>query len=296
MENANPLKLIIGGIVLFIGFILFMMTYFSVEQYEQAVVTRFGKIAEVAGPGIQFKTPFVNSVTFYRTDILNVAPPEKVNTYTIDNQEVDVIFNVNYRIPAENVAFVYTNVQDYKERLLQISIDRLKSEMGKVNTQHVAEKRGAIRDGIKAVLAADAKKLGLEIVDFQLTNMEYSQGFRAAVNAAASAKANVETREQERLQAIKVADKARIEAEGIANAAIETARGASESTLLNAKAEAAAIKMKGEAEAASIKAQAQALQENQKLVELRKAERWDGKLPVQMLSGVIPMMQFEAAK
>jgi uncharacterized membrane protein YqiK len=104
----------------------------------------------------------------------------------------------------------------------------------------------------------------------------------------------VETREQERQQAIKVADKARIVAEGEANARIEEARGASEATLLNAKAEAAAIRMKGEAEAASIHAQAKVLQENSKLVELRKAEKWDGQLPKQLLSGVVPFMKFDA--
>jgi uncharacterized membrane protein YqiK len=52
--------------------------------------------------------------------------------------------------------------------------------------------------------------------------------------------------------------------------------------------------MRGQAEATAIRAQAEALQQNAKLVELRKAEKWDGKLPVQVLSSVLPMMQFKA--
>ena len=36
------------------------------------------------------------------------------------------------------------------------------------------------------------------------------------------------------------------------------------------------------------------MQQNAKLVELRKAEKWDGALPVQMLSNVVPFMSFDA--
>ena len=292
--NFASIKIVAVAAAAIAAFVMFMLSYFTIEQYEQGVVTRFGKIVEVAGPGLHFKIPFVHSVTVYRTDVLSVQPDAAVNTYTIDNQEVDIVFNVFYRIPAGKVDYIYEHVQDYKMRLYQLAVDRLKSEMGKVNTQHVAEQRGKIREGIKNVLAADATKIGLEVVDFQLTNIEYSKSFRAAVEAAAAARATVETREQERQQAIKVADKARIVAEGEANARIEEARGASEATLLNAKAEASAIRMKGEAEAASIMAQAKALQENSKLVELRKAEKWDGQLPKQLLSGVVPFMKFDA--
>lgn len=287
METFNPLKLIVAGVLAVCAVILLLSTYYQVEQYERAVVTRFGHVVEIAEPGLHFRIPFVHSVYRYRTDIRSIStdPKHPANTYTIDNQEVDVVFNVFYRIPPEKVAFVYQNVQDLRERLFNIAVDRLKSEMGRVNVQHVAEQRGKIRDKIKDVLAEEAAELGVVITDFQLTNIEYSKSFRTAVEAAAAAKATVETREHERLQSIKVAEAKVIAAKGVGDAAREQARG-----------EADGIKLRGEAQAAAIRAQAEALQQNQKLVELRKAERWDGKLPVQMLSGVVPFMNFDAAK
>ena len=300
MENFNPLKLIVGAIVGVCAIIVFFSTYYSVGQYERGVLTRFGKIVEVSEPGLHFKVPFVNSVEFYRTDISNLTNPvisgkqESVNTYTIDNQEVDVVFNLFYRVPPDRVAYVYENVQDYKHRLYSMAVDRLKSEMGKINATHVAEQRGKLRDRIAEVLLKDSAELGVVITDFQLTNIEYTKSFRTAVEAAASAKANVETREQERIQSIKVAEKVKIAAEGEANAARETAKGRADAIVSVATAEAKAIQMRGEAEAKAIRAQAEALQQNQKLVELRKAERGDGKLPVQFLSSVLPMMQFKA--
>lgn len=285
-----PIKTITGGIVGVCAIIFFLMTYYTVAPYERAVLTRFGQFIAVEGEGLHFKMPFVNSVTFYRTDIRNISPKQAANTYTIDNQEVDIIFNLFYRVPPDKVEFVYRNVQDYRERLEAMVIDRLKSEMGSVNVAHVAEKRGAIRDKIKGVLAKEAQWLGVEITDFQLTNIEYTKSFKAAVEQAAAAKAGVETREQELNQARKIADRAKVDAEGKANAIREEARGQADANLLVAEANAKAIQLKGEAEAAAIKAQVEALAQNAQLVELRKSERWDGKLPATMLSNVVPFM------
>ena len=63
---------------------------------------------------------------------------------------------------------------------------------------------------------------------------------------------------------------------------------------MNATAEAKAIQLKGEAQAMAMRAQAEALARNPVLVEMKKAEAWDGKLPQQLLSGITPFMQFSA--
>lgn len=293
-NNSGVVKLIGGAIVCVLAIVIFMMTFFKVEQYERGVLTWFGGVSRIAEPGLNFKVPFAHSVYKIRTDVQTVSPSQAVNTYTIDNQEVDIIFTVFYRVPADRVAFVYENVPDFRDRLFSMALDRLKSEMGKVNATHVAEQRGKIRDSITKVLEKDAQELGVVITDFQLSNIEYTKSFRQAVEAAAAAKANVETREQERIQAEKVAQKMKVAAIGEADAQREKAKGNADAILLNATAQAKAIQLKGEAEAKAIQAQAQALQQNQKLVELRKAEKWDGKLPVQFLSNVLPMMQFKA--
>jgi regulator of protease activity HflC (stomatin/prohibitin superfamily) len=259
---------------------LFLMTYFTVDQNEMTVVTRFGHLEYVADPGLHFKIPFVNGIQAYRTDIQAIHPDKGVNTYTVDNQEVDVVYTVFYRIPADKFAYIYTNNRDYSARLYSMTVDRLKAAMGQVNVQSVAEKRGELRDTIKATLVHDAAPLGIEVTDFQLTDMQYTDAFRQAVNNAAVQKANIESIEYQRQQAEKTAQMVKIKAEGDANAARENARGAADARLLQATAEAKAIQLQGEAQAAAIRAQADALKANSELVALRKAERWDGKLPV----------------
>lgn len=128
---------------------------------------------------------------------------------------------------------------------------------------------------------ASAAVLGVEVTDFQLTNIEYTKGFKTAVEQAVTARQMIETREREAAQEKQVAERNRIKAQGEADA-----------LLARAQAEAKSIQLCGEAEAAAIQAQAEALRQNTGLVELRKAEKWNGALPQQMLSGVVPFMQF----
>jgi regulator of protease activity HflC (stomatin/prohibitin superfamily) len=278
---------IVIGITLFCTLTLFLSTYYRVEQYERAVLTRWGQVVEVVGPGLSFKAPIMHKVHFQRIDMQTYSNAKQpANTYTIDNQEVDVIFTVFYTIPPEKVQFVYENAQNYESLLANIVWDRLKVEMGRVHASHVAENRGAIRDTIKATLVEDAKVIGINVVDFQLTNMEFHESFQKAVRAAATAKQVVEQKNHEKQQVMVDAEKAREQAKGEADAKLTVAR-----------ADAASIQLKGEAEAKSIRAQAEALQQNQKLVELRKAERWDGVLPVWITGGsassVVPFMNVE---
>jgi regulator of protease activity HflC (stomatin/prohibitin superfamily) len=283
IRNAPWLKWIAAGVVVLLVVVTFFASFFTVHQYERAVVTTWGKFSYVAEPGLNWKVPFVQSAYPIRTDIRTLTPndPKGVNTYTVDNQEVDIFFNLFYRVPPANVGFIYENAQDYRERLFNIAVDRLKSEMGKVNVAHVAEQRGAIRERIKQVLLNDAKVLGVDVTDFQLTNIEYTKGFKTAVEQAVTARQMIETREREAAQEKQVAERNRIKAQGEAD-----------STLTRAQAEAKSIQLRGEAEAAAIRAQAEALRQNTGLVELRKAEKWNGALPQQMLSSVVPFMQF----
>lgn len=291
------LKTIVGAILGAFLLVLALLTYYRVEQYERVVLTRFGKFQEVSEPGLHFRLPFVHNTETYRVDVQQYTNGKATaNTYTIDNQEVDITFTVFYRINPDKVQFIYENARGYELLLANIVWDRLKAEMGQVNASHVAEKRGEIRDRIRDTIRRDAEGIGVMITDFQLTNMDFQKSFRDAVSQAAAAKAMVETREQEKQQAIRVAERAKIDAEGKANAAREAAKGEADSRLFVAKAEAEAIRLRGEAEAKSIRAQAEALQQNQKLVELRKAEKWNGELPKQMLSNVLPMMQFKSVE
>ena len=64
---------------------------------------------------------------------------------------------------------------------------------------------------------------------------------------------------------------------------VTQAQAEADSQLAQAKADAESTRLRGNAEADAIQARAKALASNQNLIELTKAERWNGVLPTTML-------------
>jgi regulator of protease activity HflC (stomatin/prohibitin superfamily) len=259
-----------------------MSPFFTVGEYERTVVTRFGQFSSVAGPGLHFRIPFVNGLETFPIGIQRMTK-DHLNTYTVDNQELDAAVTLNYRIAENDVRKVFTTNRDYRANLESFMIDRFKREMGKINITAVASHRGDVSLAVQKSLQAEALDLyGVTVVDFQINDIRYTDQYRKAVDAAAIAKAKVEQSEQERRQAEVNAQRLKIQAEGEANAVREQARGKADGELLLATAQAKGKELVGLAEAKALEAQGQAIRSNEQLIQLEFAKRWSGNLPVNM--------------
>jgi regulator of protease activity HflC (stomatin/prohibitin superfamily) len=131
--------------------------------------------------------------------------------------------------------------------------------------QLVKDVTRAIRESIKGPIVIDS---------VQLENIDFSDAYEKSIELRMQAEVLVQTEKQN-------LEKEKVNAE----IAVTQAKGQAESNLARARAEAEATRVKGEAEASAIKARAEALAQNQNLIELTKAERWDGKLPTTMIPG-----------
>ena len=264
---------------------------YTVGEYERTVVTRFGQFDSLAGPGLHFRIPFVNGLETFPIGIQRMQK-DHLNTYTVDNQELDALVTLNYRIPENEVRRVFTTNRDYRANLESFMIDRFKREMGKINITQVAAHRGDVALAVQKSLETEALALfGISIVDFQINDIRYTEQYRRAVDAAAIAKAKVEQSEQERRQAEVVAQRQKIQAEGEANAVREQARGKADGELLLSTAQAKGKELVGLAEAKALEAQGQALRSNAALIQLEVAKRWSGNLPVNMYgSAPLPLL------
>src|ERR1700752_1820845 len=112
MRGDVKLAGIVGAALLLA--VLVLSSFFTVGQNELTVVNRFGEFRYVAGPGLHFKVPLIDGTQSYRTDITASSPKRGLNTHTIHNQEVEVIYTVFYRVPADRVAYIFTNNRDYE--------------------------------------------------------------------------------------------------------------------------------------------------------------------------------------
>ena len=272
--------LAVAGLLLILLYII--SPFYTVGEYERTVVTRFGQFHSLAGPGLHFRIPFVNGLETFPIGIQRMQK-DHLNTYTVDNQELDALVTLNYRIPESEVRRVFTTNRDYRANLESFMIDRFKREMGKINITQVAAHRGDVALAVQKSLETEALALfGISVVDFQINDIRYTEQYRKAVDAAAIAKAKVEQSEQERRQAEVVAQRQKIQAEGEANAVREQARGKADGELLLATAQAKGKELVGLAEAKALEAQGQALRSNASLIQLEVAKRWSGNLPVNM--------------
>jgi regulator of protease activity HflC (stomatin/prohibitin superfamily) len=131
--------------------------------------------------------------------------------------------------------------------------------------QLVKDVTKAIRESVHGPIVVDS---------VQIENIDFSDAYEKSIELRMQAEVLVQTEKQN-------LEKEKVNAE----IAVTQAKGQAESNLARARAEAEATRVKGEAEASAIKARAEALAQNQNLIELTKAERWDGKLPTTMIPG-----------
>ncbi|WP_342627746.1 prohibitin family protein [Nguyenibacter vanlangensis] len=293
-DGANPRTiarygaLAVGALVVLS---LLFGTGYTIDQKNVGVVSRFGAFSRTAGPGLHFKLPWVESVVEYSTATQQVAI-QKSEVFTADNQGVNVTMLVQFNVPDGDVQNLYEHVPFYEQRIYTLANDRMKSAFGRRQVSDVPSARSLIESEIKADVAAQALKLyGIEVSEVQITDLDYTEAFRHAIDMMTRAKAEVTRSEQLRQQAVIDAERQQIAAQANANAAVAAAEGEARSIRAKSEAEAAATRVKGEAEADAIRAQAAALGASPNYVTYTQARRWDGRLPATILgSQPVPMM------
>lgn len=160
---------IIGALVLAIIFVAFN-TFFVVEQREQALITQFGEPRTVVqAPGLSWKVPFMQTVTFFDKRILELdAPPEEV--IASDRRRIVVDAFARYRIinPLRYYQSVRTDAVA-RQRLASILSSSLRGELGKKSfAALLSSERSQLMTAIRDQIKAQALGLGIDIVDVRI--------------------------------------------------------------------------------------------------------------------------------
>ena len=277
----SPAKLISAGIVLLLATILYG-SWYTVDQGERGVVLRNGKIVGTAEPGLGFKIPLFDTVVKISTQT-HTTSYQALQAYSRDQQPATIRASVTFNVPADRVEEVYANFKSIDSMIARL-VDRqvptqVENIFGKYTAISVVQER--IKFGIDVTEAITQSIKGpIVISSVQIENIDFSAAYEKSVEDRMRAEVEVQTQKQN-LQKERVS----------ADIAVTKAQAEADSQLARAKAEAESIRIKGDAEASAIKSRADALAQNQNLIELIKAERWDGKLPSTMLpNSTIPFI------
>jgi regulator of protease activity HflC (stomatin/prohibitin superfamily) len=263
------------SVIVVLGVLVVFLSYYTVPEGYRGVIIRTGAVVGVAEPGLGFKIPFLDTVIDMSVQTQRADFPD-VSSYSRDIQLSDSQVTVNYRLMPDSVMRVYSEVGvDYADRLLAPRLPkRFKEVFGRFTAAEIVNNRTKVSEEMEALLRDDMTPFGVAIEDVQITNIDFSDAYESAVEAAAKAEADVKRARQELEQVRVNAQRQVAEAEARAQA-----------VKLAADAEAYQIRAKGEAEAAAISARGKALVANPRLVELIAAEKWDGRLPSTQVPG-----------
>jgi len=172
----------VAGGVAVVAFFLLYATFFTVRQTDIALVLEFGKpIRVIDKPGLQYKLPYQNVVTYDRR-ILDFEPAaEEVSASDQKRLVVDTYARFKIIDPLQFFQSVLTE-QAADTRLASIISASLRRVVGNVDLQAVISvQRANIMRQIRDDVNSQAKGFGIDVIDVRLRRADLPEGNGQAV-------------------------------------------------------------------------------------------------------------------
>ena len=266
MSEGRIFGIIGAGVVGIIALTVLGGSFYTIDAGERGVILRNGKVVGTAEPGLSFKLPIVDSVREITVQT-QARVYEKVMVYSRDQQSAELYISVNYRLPADQVATIYTEYGG-KDGVLTRMLDRqvpeeVKNVFGRFNAVTAIQERERLSKEVQEAIQKATTNPVLIVESVQIENIDFSKAYEDSIEQRMLAEVEVQKVQQN-------AQREKVQAEIL---------------VIQAKAEADAKKLQGDAEAHAINARGRALRDNPNLVELVQAEKWNGVLPTTMVPG-----------
>ncbi|MEI8385236.1 MAG: protease modulator HflC [Nitrosomonadaceae bacterium] len=171
MKNSSTLIGIIGGL-----FFLGSSALYIVDQRQHAIVFQLGEVVDVkTAPGLYFKLPLVQNVRFFEARIMTMDTVEPERFITSEKKNVLVDLFVKWRIVDVKQYYISVRGDEMlaQTRLAQTVNSSMRDEFGN-RTVHdvVSGERDKIMEIMRQKADADARKIGVEVVDVRLKRVD----------------------------------------------------------------------------------------------------------------------------
>ncbi|MDP7623662.1 MAG: protease modulator HflC [Rhodospirillales bacterium] len=234
----NRFTLAVIGIIVIAAGTLVFSALFTVHQTQQALVLQFGNpIRAETEPGLKFKLPFVQNITFFDRRILDLDPPAQ-EIILNDQKRINVDSFVRYKI-IDPLEFRKTAQSDANFR--QIFGGRLnaavRSEVGKVLLgDMLSNKRNDVMQRITEQLKVQAPQFGIEVVDVRIGRTDLPETTSQSV--------------YNRMRSQRIAEAAKLRAQGAELKAKTQAEADRDRTIILAEAQKNSQILRGQGEGA----------------------------------------------
>lgn len=291
--NFPALKLkpvaIIAGIVV-AGFVFNPVT--TVPTGHRGVITVGGKITGIYPEGFSLLWPWE------KMNIFNVrAESAEINNAdgaTTDQQPVRTSLVVRYSVMPDKVAHVfeqYSRDGNLDSYIQTASTEAFKAVIARYTAPELIAKRPQVALDILSQIRAKGIQYGAQIINVDMTNFSFSAPYMAAINEKVTQEQLRQAAENKVLTVMAQQKEKVAVAEAEATAQKVTADGQAYATTKRAEAEANALRIQNSA----LRESKDVLELRRIEVELAKAGRWNGQLPVNIYgSGPVPFLNIQS--
>ena len=173
----NYASMLLGTLVVLV--LLASSSLYVVDQRQQAILFQLGEIVDVkTSPGLYFKIPLAQNVRYFDSRILTLDTAEPERFITSEKKNVLVDLFVKWRIVDVKQYYVSVRGDEMlaQTRLSQTVNSSLRDEFGN-RTVHdvVSGERDKIMEIMRQKADADARKIGVEVVDVRLKRVDLPQ-------------------------------------------------------------------------------------------------------------------------
>lgn len=155
--------------------------FFTVEQQKAAIIQRFGKFSRVAPAGLNFKTPFTESVAGtvnLRVQQLDV----EVETKTQDNVFVKVVVSVQFYVLPEKIFEAFYKLNNAEKQITSFVFDVVRARVPGIKLDDVFEKKDDIADAVRQELTEVMDDFGYGIVKTLVTDIDPDAKVKESMN------------------------------------------------------------------------------------------------------------------
>jgi len=174
--------LALGGVAVVLIIVAYS-TFFTVDQTAQAIVLRLGNpIRVIDEPGLRVKMPFVDDVVEFDRRVLDFDPPQE-EVIAADTKRLVVDAYARFRI--DNALQFFKRVRTEgtaRAQLAAMISGSLRRVIGNVDLAAVvSDKRADIMRQIRDEVNAQAKDLGIDVIDVRIRRADLPEGNSQAI-------------------------------------------------------------------------------------------------------------------
>ncbi len=277
---------IFSGAAAFLTLIIVLSSFVIVDAGYVGVVKRLGAVQPDYLPeGFHIKTPFIEGIQEFDVRLAKVQTIAGASSR--DLQVITTEIAVQYSMIAELTPMTLQKIGTRKIVERTLIEPAIMESVKAITALYTAEQlitqreevKNKIQDTINSFLNETLKEKqlmgALAIANVAITDFDFSEEFNRAIEDKVRAEQEALKAKNEKLRRVTQAEAA-----------------AAEKTLA-ADANAYEIKVESQARANAIQLEAKALKDNPQLIDLRIAEKWDGKLPKFSGGEAIPLLNID---